>query len=1246
MATRHFSLVGVPVVLARRAQAGRRGAAVTRRGESGRWAAGRGGGGGPTWSAAVLARAAIVGLALAGLGGFGSPACLGQIELATDRPQPHEPEVSAGMIRVPPGLRVEVAASEPLLADPTDMAFDAQGRIFVCELHGYNQEGYYDILELNKTGVLDTKVYRIDASREAQQRAAQDQYGTVKLLEDTDGDGRYDKATVWADHLPPCYGVAAALEGVVVACPPDLIYLGDADGDGVPEIRKTLGQTGGGPMWDRPSCPRWNLDNWYYCDGGFRFRADGSALERATGTGQFGQTTTDWGDRFFIVQVQPVRYVVPLPHHYLARNPYYGAQAGTQSLLTYNDVYPISQPDPWRSKRGQDPAWLQFYGAAEAIPNGFITSACGPLIYRATLLPEEYWGSHFCCENAQNFIHRCLLERDGAGYRVVRQPDPRTEFLASTEEWFRPVNLALGPDGAIYIVDMYREIIEDYSAIPRFLQQQYVESLIAGHDRGRILRLTIDGAPRLPAFNLQRAAVPELVRHLGHDNAWWRETAQRLLVERGDRAAVEPLSRLVREGRTPQARLHALCTLDGLNALEPRLLEPALDDPHFAVRTHAVRLAEPWFERAGALLPKVLALVDDPDAKVRLQVALSLGQSSAPEALAALARLAVQSGHEPWMNDAILSSVATTADQLLAALVARTDGLGQSQRLLAPLASIVGARHDDDQIGRLLVILAGVGEADAGEVQTAGLQGLAEGLQRGQARVLVSPGGQDALRQLLASRDSGVARLAVGVAGLVQLAQSREMQAALAAATRTALDDDAAVPERQAALGLLAAAPFSQLAATAGQLLDARQPLEVQLAAIAALAAADAPEVAPLLLAPWPNYTPPVQAAVVDAVFSRQNRLPALLDAAEHGTLSLSQLDANRCRQLEQVQDAALASRARALLAQQRTTASRAAVLARYLTALELTRDPVRGKVVFEQQCLKCHKVLGQGFEVGPDLSVTRTRADQTLIADVMDPSSELTVGYRNYHVLTVDGRIFSGVLTGETATSITLRKDEGVEQTILRKDLDEMSASPISMMPEDLEKLVTPQDVADLLGFLRQAYASATPVSGQPRVVLFEDEVGLVQALREGNGTVRLDTAGPYSGRASLAVTPLQRFSARIPDWEYRIAETPGPGEFRYLRFVWKARGAGVMLELAADGGWPGAHEAIRRYHSGRNTSGWAARQVAADPPRDWTVVTCDLWADFGPFTLTGLAPTAMGGEAFFDRIELSRTLEDLERE
>jgi len=258
-------------------------------------------------------------------------------------------------MRVPKGFRVELVAAEPYLADPVAIDFDAKGRIFVGEFHGYNLEGYYEIIELNKTGVLDKKVRRImDAPEWARSRAAKEQYGTVKLLEDTDGDGRIDKSWVWADRLPRCAGVVAALDGVIAICPPDILYLADRDGDGKAEVREKLYSTVGvGRQWDPPSNPRWNIDNWIYTDGitsggASRFKPDGSVIERVTGDGQFGQTVSDWGDRFMSLQAQPVRYAVPLPYRYLARNPYHPAQANTESILKYWPCYPTSQPHPWR----------------------------------------------------------------------------------------------------------------------------------------------------------------------------------------------------------------------------------------------------------------------------------------------------------------------------------------------------------------------------------------------------------------------------------------------------------------------------------------------------------------------------------------------------------------------------------------------------------------------------------------------------------------------------------------------------------------------------------------------------------------------------------------------------------------------------------------------------------------------------------------------------------------------------------
>ena len=1164
--------------------------------------------------------------------------CVGQIKQATDRPQPSTPEKSIQLMQFPKGFRVEVVAAEPHLADPVAMDFDAQGRIFVCEIHGYNLEGYWEIVELNKTGVLDTKVRRLmDAPEEARKRAAKEQYGTVKLLEDTDGDGRIDKSTVWADRVPPCYGVVAARDGVIAVCPPKILYLADRDGDGKAEVHEQLYSTGGGPMWDRPSNPRWNLDNWIYYDGGRRFKPDGSVQEPTTGSGQFGQAVSDWGDRFYMVQVQPVRYVVPLPYRYLARNPHHSARAGWESLLPYNDMYPISQPHPWRLKRSQDPAWVKFYGATET-SYGYVTSACGNVIYRATQFPAEYHGNYFFCEEAYNLIHRCLLVRDGASYKVQRATEEKVEFLASTEQWFFPVNLMNGPDGALYIVDMYREIIEDYSAIPRFLQQQYVEALIAGGDRGRIYRIVADGAPKLRKFDLTKASTGELVSHLSNSNAWWRQTAQRLLVDRGDKTAVGPLSALGRNGKTPQARLHALYTLDGLGVLEPAVAEHALGDPHFAVRTHALRLAEPWLDKSPGLTGKVFAMVDDPDAKVRLQLGLTLGQSKDPRAVATLAQLAASYGGERWMADAIISSVPDSAGRFLSTIMQQADEMDQASRLIEPLGSVVGARHDNEEIGSLLKAIDDWKGEKIVPLKVACLKGLIEGLNRGKAQPLTSSAGQVALAHLLGSPSAELQELASEVAGLVKLQEGKEMKKALAMAREVALDEHRAVKDRQAAIGLLRSAPYVELASTIEELLDPRQPLDIQLAAVAALSSADDPGVGSVLLANFASHTPKVQSAVIGAIFSRKNRLPGLLEAMEQKRVPPSSLDAIQRVHLTEDPDPEIRRRAEALLAGQGSNGGREKLLARYQAALAGPRDAKRGKQVFEEQCAKCHKLEGQGYEVGPDLAASNTRTDETLVSDVLDPSTQLTVGYQTYTVVTEDGRIFTGVLSGESATSISLKKEEGVEQTILRKNIDEMAASELSQMPEELEKIVSPQDVVDLIGYLREALGPPLP----QMITLFEDEPAFPELLNQGSGTVAIKTDDRFSGKASLAVSPLQRCAARIPGWEYRVTDNPGLGEFRYLRFAWKSRGAqGVMIELANDGNWPPAEKPLWRYYSGNNTTGWAAVQVDPKPPDQWVVVTRDLWADFGTFTLTGIAPTAMGGEALFDRIELLRTLD-----
>jgi putative heme-binding domain-containing protein len=296
-----------------------------------------------------------------------------------------------------------------------------------------------------------------------------------------------------------------------------------------------------------------------------------------------------------------------------------------------------------------------------------------------------------------------------------------------------------------------------------------------------------------------------------------------------------------------------------------------------------------------------------------------------------------------------------------------------------------------------------------------------------------------------------------------------------AAAIRTALDGGRPAAERMAALNLLSGASLAELKPLQ-ELLGPRQPIDLQTAAVRTIAAAEGPEVVPVLLQQWPGYTPRMQAAVLDAVCARQDCLPALLDAIEKKVVEPSSLPPPRQMQLLENPDAGIRKRAKALLANRITNADRKKVLERYQTSLTLKRDTRRGREVFEQQCMKCHQLNGRGFAVGPDLAAAQNRPDESLLIDILDPSSTITVGYRAYLVVTRNGKTYTGMLAAETATSLTLRREKGEQDVILRRDIDQMTASSKSLMPEGVEKEITPQDMANLIGYLREALKPNPP--------------------------------------------------------------------------------------------------------------------------------------------------------------------------
>jgi len=876
---------------------------------------------------------------------------------------------------------------------------------------------------------------------------------------------------------------------------------------------------------------------------------------------------------------------------------------------------------------------------------GLVTAACAPHIYRGDQFPPEYRGMHFSCECAYNLIHLCRLEPEGAGYKAVRAIE-NAEFLTSSEQWFRPVNLAGGPDGALYIVDMYREIIEDYSAIPRYLQQQY--GLIAGWDRGRVWRVVYDpggkAGARLrpsPRWDLGRlTSAAALTGELSSSNAWRRLTAQRLLVESGDLSVVPELQRLLEKGAAPSARLHALHTLAGLKSLNPTALAAALNDASPGVRRHALQLSEDWLDRQPSLLAKVLALTNDLDPKVRIQLAFTLGETRDARRLPALAALASQFDDDRWMQAAIASSVLDAAESLLQELI-KLPALSDAGRALAPaLAGVVGARRQPSELARLLQLVAGYAGRGAEAFQTGCLNSLNESLKRDQPPVLTDRVGLDALRQLLAHPSASVRRPGLLLAGTLNLAQSPELLEVFEQAAQAALNSALPWPERQSAVALLASAPFPVWQKAATNLLGASQPLDLQLAAVTALSASDDTNVVAVLLSGWPTYSPKLQTAVLDALFKRQERIKAILLAIQQGAIPRPGLPPLRRDQLRANPDAEIRQLAEPILAQQTPEADRQALLGRYQAALSAPRHAAKGNALFQLHCSACHLLEGVGKSTGPELiAATKGRADETILLDILQPSDQITVGFRTYNVVTTSGHNLSGILAAETATSVTLPDEDGLPQTVLRKDIVSFQAPEVSLMPANFSELLLPQDIADLLGYLRRL---AGPPPG-PVMTLFDDDPAFVEQLKEGDGTASIATRQPHHGLAALKVTPPQRFSPVIPGWQFRIVENPGPGEYRYLRFAWKSpAGSGVMLELADQGRWPPSDKPWRRYFAGQNTTGWQARQRAVEPPREWTVVVVDLWKDFGTFTLTGLAPTAMGGPAYFDQIELLREMTD----
>jgi putative membrane-bound dehydrogenase-like protein len=969
-------------------------------------------------------------------------------KLRTDFPGPKSAQETCDSIRLPEGFRAKIAAAEPLIEDPVAIDWGPDGSLYVVEMRDY-PNGLTWFQQGDPIGVPG---------------------GRVKLLRDTDGDGVYDKSTVFADELSfPC-GIKFWRKGVLVSSAPSIWYLEDTNGDDVADTKTSFfsGFTGGNPQ-HRANGMAWGLDNWLYVANGeavgtiradatgnaveingrdMSIRPDEGDLQTESGRTQYGRCRDDFNSWFGGNNCDPLWHYV-LDDRYLRRNPHFippSVRRDVPEVPGAGPVFPASRT----LARFND-----FYAADR------FTSACSPEVYRdtrlASLLGED--ATHvFVCEPVHNLVHREVLQPEGVTFRSRRaETEQSSEFLASTDNWCRPVAARTGPDGAIWVVDMYRQVLEHPEWIPWLWQRKL--DLRAGTQQGRIYRIfntsTEPGSGTKSEMpKLDQLTPSELVQRLAHPNGWQRDMAQQMLLWSKDASIAPELAQLATKSPIALGRLHALYTLEGLQKLSDEVLMTAFRDPHPGVRKHALRLADRRLREGQTFLKEVIRLKDDRDPDLRMQVAYTLGESSNPEAGKALANLAEQSVEDPYMTAAVMSSL--HRDNIRSFTAVWTNSPKSSDELSSHILDVAVGLRDKESIALLVKQQLDRSEAEAPSGRFAAATRLAAALDDDE--LMASLDGS--LRQRLSARIAAAVRTIIissQFPGNERIAKTVDDEVMLLAAVKLVGSARSSDESDADALGSLIAPTVSPA---------------VQLAAIDAIAARFPSQLASITLRDWSAHGPAIRRGILDAIQENEIAIAPFLDAIESGAVPKGQLDARVRQWLMTSDDPAVKTRAEHIFGKS-SSSELDSVIAKYVEAASNSGNPQIGKEVFAKRCATCHRMNELGHIVGPDLATLTDRSPQALVTAVLDPNRALEARFIEYVASADDGRQVTGIIKEETSTSVTLLGPDGKEEVLSRNGIEALQSNGRSLMPEGLEKDISPSECADLIAFVR---ATAVP--------------------------------------------------------------------------------------------------------------------------------------------------------------------------
>jgi putative membrane-bound dehydrogenase-like protein len=937
---------------------------------------------------------------------------------------------------------MELVASEPLIKDPVDIEFNEDGDALVVEMPGYPFE-------------------------EEQSR--------IVLLKDKNNDGIFDEAITYAENLRQSTSLLCYKGGVLVSAPPYLLFLEDNDHDNKADAIDTLmGGFSSGNLQHNYNGLTYGLDNWIYAANGgnsgkpfwwgdstsvmdlrgqdFRFNLDKHVMERiGESSGGFGLGMDEWGHLFETHNLTHISHLV-FPDRYIKGT----SLLIDHSLSTISDheenglarIYPIGEQESRVNHPEQ---------------SGYFSGSCGITYYGGDVLLPEHENTVWVADVVLNLVHVDKIKPNGTSLTATRMMDKK-EFLASTDRSFRPVNMTVGPNGAMYLVDMYRKVIEHPEWIPDEIEKTL--DLNAGKDKGRIYKISKKGITKSFDFKKMKS-IDGLVESLSHKNQWVRKTAHRLLIDQSlDDQQINSLSQLL-NSQNPLARLHSLWILHVKGKLSPEQLMKAMKDSSPGVRENALIIAESVLNTNDSVFREVLLLLTDEDQRVRMQAALTLSTLQ-PENLDQYKEnildaliIASSNSSDDYNVAAITLASLNVSTELFRKLCISNNALSK-MRLLSSLA----LSSKDNTSDKISILNALIKSNLSNDLKAEIVHQLVKGMPR-EIR------GIELVSSINELEKAGNANLVSELAALrnkLKLPVSQEFTELSKVSLAKVLDHSLPDSVREQQMALIEFLPYNQKSEVLIACLNNTEPLKLQESALQQLSKYDETDIGMRIVKLWKELGPQTRRLASDLLLYKELHHDALLTGLENGTINIGEMnfDLERRRTLLWWTDNENTKRRAEKLFSDSGVINRKEAIDRMKDALTIAGSSINGEKIFTSICSNCHMYGSIGKEVGPVLTEINRKSKESLLHDILDPNAAVETRYINHRLETKSGEIHIGIVDSESDQSITIKKMGGEIVKVNKDDIKSLFSLGSSLMMEGLEGSISPQEMADLLAFLQ----------------------------------------------------------------------------------------------------------------------------------------------------------------------------------